>query len=166
MFFLLFIAASTQADELSAVAIGADEIRADAHALDDRHYVSTGQPDQEILERAKAAGFVAVFDLRTAGEDRGMDEPAAVEALGMSYVAIPVAGADGTTFDNAKQLDEALSKFDGPVFLHCASGNRVGALMALRASMHGASDEEALAIGKDAGLTRLEGKVTELLAEE
>lgn len=163
---LLILASVSFADEATIVSISADEIRADAHLLDDRQIVSSGQPDQEILSVAKDAGFVAVIDLRTESEDRGIDEPASVEALGMSYVSLPVAGAEGTNFDNAKKLDEVLSQYDGPVLLHCGSGNRVGALLALRASLNGASDEEAMAIGKLGGITRLEGRVTELLAEE
>ena len=49
--------------------------------------------------------------------------------------------------------------------MHCASGNRVGALMALRASQNGASAEEAMAAGKAAGLTRLEPVVAKRLEE-
>jgi uncharacterized protein (TIGR01244 family) len=88
-----------------------------------------------------------------------MDETAAVEAAGMKYVSIPVAGASGVTFENARLLDEALAGIDGPVFLHCRTGNRVGALMALRASAAGASDEDAIAAGKEAGLGSLEAAV-------
>jgi len=139
------------------------EIHADAGVLEGQQYVATGQPDEEVLKEAREAGFAAVVDLRTEGEDRGFDEPAVVNALGMSYHSIPVTGAAGTTFDNAKRLDEVLSGIDGPVLVHCASGNRVGALFALRASLHGASDEEALEVGKAAGLTRLEPAVTKQL---
>jgi protein tyrosine phosphatase (PTP) superfamily phosphohydrolase (DUF442 family) len=40
------------------------------------------------------------------------------------------------------------------VLVHCASGNRVGAMLALRARwIEGKSAEEALAIGKAAGMT-------------
>ena len=163
---LLILACASLAGPEQVVKLTADEIRADANALDDRQYVSTGQPDQEILELARDAGFVAVIDMRTENEDRGLDEAASVDALGMSYLSLPVAGADGTTFENARKLDQMLSDLDGPVLLHCASGNRVGALLALRASINGATDEEALAVGKSGGLTRLEGKVKELLAEE
>ena len=128
---------------------------------------STFLPDNpETLAIAREAGFVAVIDLRGEEEDRGIDEVAAVEALGMRYVSLPVHGADDVTFENAEELDRLLGEFDGPVLVHCASGNRVGALVALRASAAGASDAEALAAGKAAGLTRLEPAVAERLAEE
>ena len=39
----------------------------------------------------------------------------------------------------------------------------LGALLALRASLHGADDAEALELGRDAGLGDLEGRVREVL---
>ena len=51
-----------------------------------------------------------------------------------------------------------------PVIIHCASGNRVGALLALRANLiQGKSASEALAFGKAAGLTTLEDAVKQRL---
>ena len=155
---LLACSAITLADE-AVRAVSVDAIRDNPAVLDGVTIVSTGQPDQAVLEAARDAGFVAVVDLRTDSEDRGMDETAAVEAAGMKYVSIPVAGASGVTFENAKLLDDALAGIDGPVFLHCRTGNRVGALMALRASAAGASDEDAIAAGKAAGLGSLEAAV-------
>jgi uncharacterized protein (TIGR01244 family) len=166
---LLAVASCAVVDEKSAdsvVSIKADEIRADASLLNGQHYVSTGQPDKEILSLAKNAGFTTVVDLRGESEDRGMDEAAEIEALGMRYVKLPIAGAADVTFDNAIALDKILADADGPVLLHCASGNRVGALYALREKLSGASDEEALAAGKAAGLTRLESVVVERLQEK
>jgi uncharacterized protein (TIGR01244 family) len=150
----------------TTIAIAADDVRADSAALAGHRSVSMGQPDEAILAAARDAGFVAVVDLRTAGEERGFDEPAVVEALGMEYHSLEIAGAKGVTFDNARALDDILAGIDGPVLLHCQSGNRVGALTALRASMRGASDAEALEIGRKAGMTRLEAAVTERLAED
>jgi uncharacterized protein (TIGR01244 family) len=159
------LAGTVLAAEDAAVAISITDIHADTSVLDGVRFVSTGQPDKETLEIAKNAGFVAVIDLREESEDRGIDEAAEVEALGMSYFSLPVAGADDVTFENSGQLNKMLSEIDGPVLLHCASGNRVGALFALRASQAGASDDDALAAGKAAGLTRLESVVAERLQE-
>ena len=161
---LTLSAAISFAADRDVVAIKVADIQADASVLSGPQHVSTGQP-AETLAIAREAGFVAVIDLRGADEDRGIDEVAAVEALGMRYVSLPVHDADDVTFENAAELDRLLREFDGPVLLHCASGNRVGALVALRASAAGASDDEALAAGKAAGLTRLEPAVAERLAE-
>jgi hypothetical protein len=50
------------------------------------------------------------------------------------------------------------------VLLHCASANRVGALLALREAWHrGAEPQAALAVGIEAGLTGLEPATREKL---
>lgn len=152
------------ADNPEVIAVSADDIRADAGALPENDMVSTGQPDAKMLQTIADAGFVAVIDLRTDGEDRGIDERGFVEQLGMRYISLPVAGGRDMTFENAAELDRLLSEADGQVLLHCGSGNRVGALVALRASLHGASQDEALAAGKAAGLTRSESVVRERLS--
>ena len=104
--------------------------------------------------------------LRAAHEDRGMDEQAIVERLGMAYVSLPVSGPAEVTFDNAAALDQVLADNEGRILLHCSSGNRAAALYTLREKMLGASNDDALATGKAAGLTRLEAVVRERLAEE
>ncbi len=61
------------------------------------------------------------------------------------------------------EVDKILSGFNGPVLVHCASGNRVGALFALREKANGATNEQAIAAGKTAGMTRLEPEVLKVL---
>jgi uncharacterized protein (TIGR01244 family) len=124
---------------------------------------AAGQPDAAALRAFADAGYVAVVDMRMPEEDRGMaDERGVVETLGLDYVAFPISGADDINFDMARQLDGLLESFEGPVLVHCASSNRVGALLALREHMHGAGEEAAVAYGKGAGLTRLEPRVREI----
>ncbi len=128
---------------------------------------AAGQPDEETLKVFADSGYVAVIDMRGPAEDRGMaDEPAVVESLGMKYVAFPLASRKHISFANAEKLDRLLAEFDGPVLVHCASGNRIGAILALRESLQGASDEDALEYGKRAGLTRLEPLVRERLEKD
>jgi uncharacterized protein (TIGR01244 family) len=110
-------------------------------------------------------GFAAVIDLRTDSENRGIDEQNLVEGLGMDYFALPIAGRGALNFDNAKRLDEILSQYEEPVLVHCGSGNRVGALFALRENMNGADEEDALAYGRSAGMTSLENTVKNRIAE-
>ena len=122
--------------------------------------VTGGQPDDATLERAAEAGVTTVISLRQPSEPGFEEEKAKVEALGMTFVSIPVAGAEGVTEENASAVDQALEEADGEVMLHCGSGNRVGALLALRAfHVDDASAEEALTLGREAGLTRLEDVV-------
>lgn len=123
-----------------------------------------GQPTRDQLDEAAARGLKTVINLRAEGEsDIGRAD---VEARGMTYVALPIAGTQDLTAANAAALDAALAAAEQPVMVHCGSGNRVGALFALRAHyLDGAAAEEALAFGKEAGLTRLEGAVREVLAD-
>ena len=127
---------------------------------------SAGQPDADALQVFADNGYAAVIDLRGLDEKRGYDEAGQVKSLGMDYVQLPVVGRDGISFDNAAQLDSLLEQYDAPVLVHCGSGNRVGALLALRASLAGADDAAALELGRSAGLTRLESIVKERLDEQ
>jgi len=87
--------------------------------------------------------------------------------LGMTYVSIPIAGAADISEENARRLAEVLDVGADPVVVHCASGNRVGALFALKAYyVDGKTPEEALALGKAAGVTRLEPVVRQTLGLE
>lgn len=125
-----------------------------------------GQPDEEMLDIFAENGYAAVIDLRGRNEDRGFDEAQVVKELGMTYVELPIEGRDAVNFENAAKLTEILSQYDAPVLVHCGSGNRVGALLALGKVQDGVSEEEALEYGRSGGLTRLEGLVRERLAEE
>ena len=129
-------------------------------------HASSGQPDAAELETLAEKGYVAVIDLRGPGEDRGFDEAAAAEAAGLSYTPLPIASADAVTTENARKLGDLIASFDGPVVVHCGSGNRVGALVALLEADRGASTDEALEAGRAAGLTRLEGLVRKRLEGE
>lgn len=116
-----------------------------------------GQPTPEQLTEAAAAGYRTVVNLRGPGEGDGWDEASAAESLGLTYVTLPIASAKDIGVDNARRLAEVLEVSERPILLHCGSGNRVGALLALKAHhLDGADPETALQIGLDAGLTSLQ----------
>ena len=104
---------------------------------------SSGQPDQAALEVFSESGYAAIIDLRGESENRGINEKAAVESLGMDYVLFPIESRAAISFENAAELDKLIKSYDAPVLIHCGSGNRVGALLALRQSLKGADDEAA-----------------------
>jgi len=125
-----------------------------------------GQPTTAQLETLAGLGYETVINLRGPGES-GSTDPALVESLGMTYVAIPVMGADDISEENARKLASAMGDGESPVVLHCASSNRVGALLAMKAFyVDGMTAEEALALGKAAGVTRLEPVVRQRLGLE
>ena len=107
-----------------------------------------------------------MINLRSDTEPGFAWEAAAVKAAGMAYVWIPVAGAAGLTKDNVARLDAALKEAaaSGPILLHCGSGNRIGAMLALRAAwIEGKDPAAALEYGKASGLTGLEPAVKSAL---
>lgn len=124
---------------------------------------AAGQPDQAAFEVFASSGYTTVIDLRGEQENRGLDEPAVVESLGMKYVLFPITGPEAISFENAAKLDKLIKDADGPVLVHCGSSNRVGALLALNKRLEGADVDEAMAYGLDGGLSSLAGTVQSLL---
>ena len=159
------VSATDVAMEEHAILLSIEAIHEGSELVERGYPISSGQPDPVTLVLLKEAGYKAIIDMRRLSEDRGFNELAVVGDLGMDYYSLPVDGAGGVTFENAMRLDRILKTIDGPVFLHCKSGNRVGALLALRASIHGASDEDALDVGKKGGVTSHERAVRQRLAE-
>ena len=123
-----------------------------------------GQPDEAQLESARDQGCTLIINTRGLGEPGTDVEPQMVGALGIDYLHIPMAGPGDVTLENAKQMADAIEQASGPVMVHCASGNRVGALFALKAfHLEGKTIDEALAVGRGAGLTRMEPMVRAIL---
>jgi uncharacterized protein (TIGR01244 family) len=122
-----------------------------------------GQLTKDDLDRAAELGYRTVVNLRSPGEEDYWDEEPMATTLGMDFVSIPVAGANGVTIENTRALVEVLDDPAAyPVIVHCRSGNRVGALFAMKAFyLDGKSADEAIEIGRASGLRSLE----ELLAE-
>lgn len=128
--------------------------------------ITAGQPSKEDFEALKEAGVRTVINLRVPSERGTRDEPAWMEELGFAYVSIPVQGAAGLGEELARELDRVLETAERPVLVHCGSSNRVGAAFALRAFyVEGYDPAEALGVGTSAGVTKLEGRVRELLSE-
>ncbi len=164
---LLSACAGTRERGTDSVAfVNAGELKDGAAIPTEPRFVSSGQPDEAVLEALAEEGFTLVVDFRRESEDRGIDEQETVERLGMTYANVPIGGPDGVSLENAARFKQLIEDHEGRVFLHCGSGGRAGAMFALREKLLGASDEEALAAGKAAGLTGLEDTVRERLAEE
>lgn len=126
-----------------------------------------GQPTPEQLLSIQEAGYRMVVTLRVDSEAGDEGEEATVERLGMKFVRIPVAGATGLTEENARALDNALGGEDLlPAVVHCASGQRVSALMGLKAFVvDRLSAAAAIDIAKQLGLTKLEPALRKRIAE-
>lgn len=118
---------------------------------------TAGQPGSDQLRAIAAAGYRAVLDLRAPGETRGYDEVAVARQAGLRYENVPVTAAtlDDADFDRVRAFvsDEA----NVPVLVHCASANRVGALLLPYLVLDlGHSIEDGLAAAQRIGLRSAE----------
>jgi len=127
-------------------------------------FIVGGQPTEADLTALANRGIKTIINLRDKGEFSKFNEKAKVEALGMKYISIPVAGSAGINKENLALFSTAINTKD-KAFVHCASGNRVGAMFALDAYYnHHSNVEKSVIIGKKSGLTRLEAKVRKVMA--
>ena len=90
---------------------------------------AAGQPASGDWKELANAGVRTVVDLRAPNEPRGHDEPDAVRAAGLAYVSIPITQStlSDEPFDAVRTLLRDHSR--RPIVVHCASSNRVGALL-------------------------------------
>lgn len=128
---------------------------------------SGGQPSQVDFSIMKDGGIQHVVNLRPSSE-ADWNEKEVVDTLGMSYHQLEIAGVDDINVANARQLGALINGFDNEAyFIHCASGNRVGALIAINeALVNGKDIEQAIEIGKQWGLTKLEPQVRAVITSQ
>lgn len=118
-----------------------------------QEFCTAGQPTHQDLIRLKQKGVHSVLNLRTAAEDPGVaKEGSAVQALGLKYFHLPVDSNRLTPKLGDEFLRIVSDESNRPLFIHCASANRVGAFWILhRVINHGWSmdraEEEARKIG-------------------
>ena len=145
-------AGAPEPDSASALVAAPVGSLARARALGDV-YVA-GQPSAEDLALFAGQGGKTVLNLRAPQESLGFDEPVRAAELGLAYVNLP--------FGKPEQLDDALftrarellGTAERPLLLHCASGNRVGAVwIPWRVLDGGLELEQAVAEAKAIGLT-------------
>lgn len=114
-----------------------------------------GAVDPSALAGLKKDGFVSVINLRAATEPGAEIEAsrAAAQAAGLKYIHLPFNGAspDAKVFDDF--LAAVADKSNQPVFVHCASASRVGAVwMAKRVLQDGWALDKARAEAEAIGL--------------
>ena len=88
-----------------------------------------GQPTADHLRAITDAGAEILLDLRDPMEKRPYDEPALAREVGLEYINVPVSSA---TLNDAT-LERVLTVYrnagEKKIFVHCGSGNRVGATL-------------------------------------
>jgi protein tyrosine phosphatase (PTP) superfamily phosphohydrolase (DUF442 family) len=88
-----------------------------------------GQPPASAWAELARAGYRTVVDLRAPEEPRGYDEAGAVRQAGLAYLPLPVSQAtlDDGVFDRFREIMRDPAR--RPIVVHCATSNRVGALL-------------------------------------
>jgi uncharacterized protein (TIGR01244 family) len=115
-----------------------------------------GATQTAALEGLKADGFKSVINLRQASETGANIEENRTKAteLGLTYIHIPLnaAAPENKTVDDF--LAAVNDKSNQPVYIHCGSANRVGAVwLVKRVLQDGWPVEKATAEAKLIGLT-------------
>lgn len=116
--------------------------------------VCTGaQPTREQLASLKADGVRGIINLREPEEHNIEEEATLAKNLGLLYVSIPVK----TTAPKDEQVEAFLEATHDPnifpLFIHCGSGNRVGAFwMIRRVLVDGWTPERAEGEAKQIGM--------------
>ena len=127
--------------------------------------VTSGQPTQEQIRRLQSSGIEHFVSLRPTTEDGAGWEEELLVGEGVQFDRLPISGSGSLTRDNVEAFAAILDEVgEKTAMLYCASSNRVGAMLALKAHwVDGESAEEALELGLASGLTSLERSVRDLL---
>ena len=97
------------------------------HRLDDR-ITTSGQPSETQLADIAALGVRYVINLGLHSHEKALpDEAVTVDALGMTYVHIPVDFKNPTERDFDAFCTALKEASDGPVHVHCIANYRVSA---------------------------------------
>jgi len=93
-----------------------------------------GATDTSALPTLKKEGFVSVINLRLASEAGANVEESkrAAEALGLKYFHLPFDAAAPDSKIVETFLASVANKANQPVFIHCGSANRVGAVWMIK----------------------------------
>ena len=132
------------------------------------HYAG-GQPTPAHLAELVREGVRTVINLRAPEEPAEFAEAAEAARLGVHSVSRPIAGAADLDRARVREFGQTLddARREGGVLIHCGSSNRVGAMIALDATLNrGCSLEAALKRGREAGLATLEPAVVALAEKE
>ncbi|MEX2467306.1 MAG: hypothetical protein WD995_10370 [Gemmatimonadota bacterium] len=127
--------------------------------------ITAARPSEEQMDALVSMGYDRFISLQLPEEAGAGWEEGRFAGAGGRFERIPVAGPDDLTRENVERLAAVLEEAGAEeTVLYCASSNRVGALLALKAYwLDGADADEALTLGRAAGLTGLEPNVRRLL---
>ena len=115
-----------------------------------------GATTPAAIQAVKADGFTSIVNLRAADEPGAnvADEASAAQAAGIQYFHLPFKAAAPDTAIVDRFLAVVVKPTNQPVFIHCATANRVAALWLIkRVRLDGWTVDEALTEADAIGLT-------------
>lgn len=125
-----------------------------------------GQPTAGELLSFADSDVGTVICLRAANEDGTGWEEEYCRRNDIHFVRLPIEGPQDLTKANAEALAQAMTSAPGGAAVYCGSSNRVGALLALKAFyVDGIPANEALELGKQHGLTRMEAATRRVMEQ-
>lgn len=120
-----------------------------------KHLYVSSQHDADTLEIAREKGVELVINLREPTEF-SWDENRAVNHAGLDYYNVPIS-TTGESFDHdsINQISALVTKYkDQKILLHCSSGNRASAWLAIHlAQDHNTQSDAAILLARQAGLS-------------
>lgn len=97
---------------------------------------SVGQPSADQLGKLPTQGVQRIIALRPATEDHEVDERVRAAAKGLEYFSPPIAGEADLNHANVRTLNQwHPDPAQRTTLIHCGSGTRIRALIALRAGV-------------------------------
>ena len=96
-----------------------------------------GQVDPAAMASLKKEGYVSVINLRLANEEGANVDAgrAAAQAAGLKYIHLPFNAAAPDAKVVESFLAAVADKSNQPVFIHCGSANRVGAVWMIKRAL-------------------------------
>jgi len=138
---VLFAFLSLSLASALVAAAGIEEI--DAYYRVSEEVATGGQPTGPQIEELGRAGFRTILSLRDPSEHDAVAEAEEAAKAGLRFLSVPIA----RPVPSEAAVEEFLKVTDDagicPVFIHCGSGNRVGALWMIRRVLRDGWDMEA-----------------------
>lgn len=113
------------------------------------------QPSETDIQQLSDAGFKTVVNFRTQGEDEQPLSPDVesekVKSAGMDYLSLPVS-MDSMGPELVDQFRAKYPDLPKPIFAHCKSGKRAGAMMMMHMAVEqGMTGEQTLKKAEEMG---------------
>ena len=113
------------------------------------------QPSEDQLQQLGKQGFKSVVNFRTEGEEDQPLSPQAegekVKTAGLEYLHVPVS-MKGMGPELVDQFREKFAELPKPVYAHCKSGKRAGAMVMMHMAVEqGMTGDQTLQKAKEMG---------------